>query len=806
VNSQGAALRRCIAGWLATVAASAALFAVLHGREFYLRAAGVATLVAVLGALGRAIRMPASFVALVQLTASFFYLVATYASDQARSGFLPNTATIDRMRALWTGGFDQFDKITPPVTPTPEIAFIAVSGVAVAAVLVDVLAAGYRQTALAGLPLLTLYVVPVSVRPDEVAWYLFAAPALAFLLLLAADSRDRLLAWGVPIGGRAEAGAGSRGPNQLSRMSRRIGVAVLSLSVVIPAATPRLTHGAFGSKGVGDAKGKTISTLNPLVTMRRDLVRPADVDLLTMRTTADRPSDQYLRTVTLDEFDGVEWKAGRREVHTFNNLPDVQGLSPSVSTSPVLTQITAAPTLQSDYLPMTFPATKLDLTGEWRLDDLTDNVVSHKGRKQISGTHWTVQSLDIALTKKDVVNATPTGNYLTRYLRLPEDIPTVVKETARRVTKGANNPLEIGAALQAWFREPGNFVYDLSTAPGSGNNALVEFLRDRRGYCEQFAATMAVMARQLGVPARVNVGFTAGRLADDGLSRTISAHDAHAWPELWIPNVGWMRFEPTPGSANSNPSAPNFAPLLGKGVQDPDRNDDKNEDKQNDKPQDAAAGAGGNQGPGDGGQTQAQPTPVPCEAGTHFNSATAGCDPDLAVWWKRWWKWELLGAALLLLLAAPALSRELIRRRRWLVAGRSRSGSEVAEIAWQELGDDAVDLGLVWPAARTPRRTLAEVGADARLTAEGLAALSLLCAAVERSRYAREGVSGVDPARMRTAVLVVATQLGVRAGRWRRFVAKVAPASVWFGIRESLAGAATRRARPRQGLNTQASG
>lgn len=801
MNSQGAELRRCLAGWLATLAASASLFAVLQGRDWFVRAAGVATVIAVLGAAGRAARVPRALLPLIQAAAGFIYLVVAFVSDQARDGFLPTHETLDRIRQMWTGGFDQFDRIVPPVTPTPEITFIAVSGVAAAALLVDMLAASYRQTALAGLPLLALYVVPVSVRPDEVSAWLFLAPAVAFLLLLAADSRDRLLGWGVPIGGRTEAGAVGRGPNQMSRMSRRIGVTVLSLSVVIPAAAPRLTHGAFGAKGVGDAKGKTISTLNPLVTMRRDLVRSADVDLLTMRTTSAHPSEVYLRTVTLDEFDGEEWKAARREVHAFNNLPQVAGLSPAVATTPVVTDITADASLQSDYLPMPFPPTKLTLTGEWRLDDLTDNVVSHKGRTQISGLHWSVQSLDLAPTKKDIANTPPSSEYLQSYLQLPTNLPALVKDTALRETKGANNALEIGAALQAWFRQPGNFTYDLRTAPGSGNGALVDFLRDRRGYCEQFAATMAVMARQLGVPARVNVGFTAGRLAADGLSRTISAYDAHAWPELWIPNLGWTRFEPTPGSANSNPSAPSWLPVTGRGVQDPQ--DDKQSDEPTSQPQDATP-VGGGAGLGDGGgQPDQAPGSEACDPGTRLNNKTQICEDIPAVWWKRWWKWELAGLGLLLLLAAPAVLRVLIRRRRWAVAGRSRSGSEVAEIAWRELADDAVDLGILWPAARTPRRTLAEVSAEGRLTVEGVAALGLLSSAVERSRYARDVPAGVDPARMRTAVLVVSTQLGVAAGEWRRFLAVVAPASIWFTVRAGGQRLATAVAAQRAALRPQ---
>ena len=61
----------------------------------------------------------------------------------------------------------------------------------------------------------------------------------------------------------------------------------------------------------------------------------------------------------------------------------------------------------------------------------------------------------------------------------------------------------------------------------------------------QFASTMAVMARTLGIPARVAVGFAPGeKLAKGGY--LVGAHDAHAWPELYFQGVGWVRFEPTP--------------------------------------------------------------------------------------------------------------------------------------------------------------------------------------------------------------------------------------------------------------------
>ena len=115
----------------------------------------------------------------------------------------------------------------------------------------------------------------------------------------------------------------------------------------------------------------------------------------------------------------------------------------------------------------------------------------------------------------------------------------------RARSRGTHRPGSIGRSRSTqWFTGPGSsFTYDLSTAPGNGDDALVEFLTSgRRGYCEQFASAMAVMLRTLGVPARVAVGFTGGR--DAAGARSVGTADAHAWVEAWFPGAGWTTFDP----------------------------------------------------------------------------------------------------------------------------------------------------------------------------------------------------------------------------------------------------------------------
>ena len=129
------------------------------------------------------------------------------------------------------------------------------------------------------------------------------------------------------------------------------------------------------------------------------------------------------------------------------------------------------------------------------------------------------------------------------FLGLPDDVPDTVSDTAAEVTAGATTDYDRLIALQNWFRD--NFEYSTEVQSGHGNDAIENFLQIRKGYCEQFAATFAVMARTLGIPSRVAVGYTQGRLRSDGWY-SVLGRNSHAWPEIWFDGIGWVDFEPTP--------------------------------------------------------------------------------------------------------------------------------------------------------------------------------------------------------------------------------------------------------------------
>ena len=118
--------------------------------------------------------------------------------------------------------------------------------------------------------------------------------------------------------------------------------------------------------------------------------------------------------------------------------------------------------------------------------------------------------------------------------------------TALELASGAATPYAAVVAIETWLRSTGGFVYDeLPPEPAAGLPPLADFVeRSRSGYCQQFAGSMALMLRFLGIPARVAAGFTSGEYRDGAW--VVTDHNAHAWVEVWFPGYGWLTFDPTP--------------------------------------------------------------------------------------------------------------------------------------------------------------------------------------------------------------------------------------------------------------------
>jgi hypothetical protein len=134
------------------------------------------------------------------------------------------------------------------------------------------------------------------------------------------------------------------------------------------------------------------------------------------------------------------------------------------------------------------------------------------------------------------------------YLRLP-DLDRKVADLARQVTSSATNNYDRAAAIQNYLRS--NFRYTLDPSAIEPKNPIVSFLfKSRSGFCEYFAAAMAVMLRTLNIPSRLVNGFQTGSYNRVGKDFVVRARDAHSWVEVYFPKYGWITFDPTPADPN----------------------------------------------------------------------------------------------------------------------------------------------------------------------------------------------------------------------------------------------------------------
>ncbi|MBE2236237.1 MAG: transglutaminase domain-containing protein [Caldilineaceae bacterium] len=134
-----------------------------------------------------------------------------------------------------------------------------------------------------------------------------------------------------------------------------------------------------------------------------------------------------------------------------------------------------------------------------------------------------------------------------RYLQLPDSLPGRVRTLARDiVTKaGATSPYDQAAALELWLRV--NIKYnDQINAPAPGRDGVDYMLFEtEEGYCDYYASAFAVMARSLGIPARIVTGFAQGQFDSQRGLYVVRQYHAHTWAEIYFPNYGWIQFEPT---------------------------------------------------------------------------------------------------------------------------------------------------------------------------------------------------------------------------------------------------------------------
>ena len=710
-------------GGLATLAAASALGSVFDGYGWLFPVLGGIAVVVLLSELVRWSPLPAAFGPLLAAAGVTCYITAAYAGATAYGHVIPSADSLHALATVARAGFHDVHKLSTPVPTHRGLVLLAVVGMAAVALVVDLLAVTMRRAAVAGLPLLATFALCTSVAEHGAGWVPFVIGTVGYLWLLLADSRDRLSRWGRPLGFETEGRPHFTWsdqevmPSPLSVMGRRIGLSAIAVGVIVPLLIPGLRGGIpHGSTGLGFGHGSSKTfTVNPIVTIRGQLTSSEAQPVMQVRTTDPEPG--YLRMTSLDKFDGNSFAPS-----TLVQPPESQvsrGITTPVLDGPVRVTQVAVGNLDVPWLPLPTQVTSVEVPGDWRYDAGSNTVFS--ARTGTEGLQYSAEFVRPKPSAAELQQAVAPDPAMRPYLDLPS-IPQSVRAKTAEVVAGARTPFDKAVAIQR-FLTSSPFIYDLRVTDGDSTNALADFLlKTHRGFCQQYASAMAVMARLQGIPSRVAVGFTRGD-ARPGHIYQITTHDAHAWPELYFSGYGWLPFEPTP-RADGQAQTPSYTI-----------------EQTNNGGAGANGGAnGGNNGKGGSAQNNADrfnKHNLLDQQSDQFGTATGDspAQPQGPSHARRNATIVVL-AVLLVVLIAPSLVRIAQRRRRWRNA---HTPAERASVAWAELRASAIDARAGWIDGLTPRATARVLRAEsAGIDAADVAALDRIVAAVQRAWYARD--------------------------------------------------------------------
>jgi transglutaminase-like putative cysteine protease len=766
--------RLTVTAAVATVLASVALYPLITRLSWFWAGVGAVIVAAAIGAVTRLRTLPVIVCLLASLAGLILYLNALFAGPESFYRLIPTRASAHHLIWLAERANAETAKFAPPIPTTPGIVLLAAGGIGIVAIATDLLAVRLRRPALAGLPLLVLFCVPMTTIANP-GWVsevvVFSLGIAGYLALLSADGREQVRVWGRlvrPWPGREEPG----GPDtrQLTAAGRRVGFAAVVLALCVPLILPslrehRLFHGSGSGVG-GHGYTGSLSLPNPLVQMNQQLRTPHPETILTYHTGDLAPP--YLQVYVLGRLGTSDWSLAPPAASATvggGTLPAVPGLTTHTPARTIRETITlgsalAASKNQVSYLPVPYAPRRVNLPGDWRAE--RNSLSVYTTTTSLAGLQYTVTSADVDPLPQQLrlAAAPPAAEH--GYLAVPQPFQQLLALT-RHVTAGQSSAYGKAVALQEWFTEPGNFTYSLATSLPPGPSGLINFVtKTRRGFCEQFAFAMAVMARLAGIPSRVVVGYTQGVDAGNGVWQ-VRTSDAHAWPELYFKGAGWLRFEPTPSGTDgvagqATASAPAYSfPPAGSIVPTP-------------QPTPSASTPGAirpSAGPSRGGLGPGLKKPG---AG---GGPGAGAPAPLPI--------ELLVIVVLLAAAVtPRAARSLIRQRRWF---RAADDAGRANAAWLELRDDLADHRITCRASESPRALARRLGVSLGFGAAEREALERIARAEERARYAPTPLAS---AQLRGDVTTVRRAMAKGRSLPVRLAAIVLPASVLAPARAAL--------------------
>ncbi|MFL5737197.1 MAG: DUF3488 and DUF4129 domain-containing transglutaminase family protein [Actinomycetota bacterium] len=452
------------------------------------------------------------------------------------------------------------------VSPTPALPplfLAAVTAMWAAAFSAHALLVRAGSPILAMLPAVALVGFADTVLDDSGRPFFAVVFLLGVLATFLADSVRRLRLWG-PIW--QWEGRSGRSRSVPFRGATRVAVIAIGTAVLLPGLLPGFGAGPLVDLNSGNGE----THIDPFVSIQATLLQKQPQTLFTVES----PIQSYWRMLSLDRFDATHstWDTSDPKVTDGSAIAEgalalpgepAGGLPGTPTRSmglvpPVTQTITVRSPMHEGetWLPMAFAPQGVSFPSSIRYD--ADLVTAFAPHAVDAGTRYTVTSEVSEPTRNDLEQVPPVAEWSSpppaRYVSLPSALPQYLDRLAHEIVEeaGATTPFDQALAIQNYLRSE-RFIYNLHADYSADPNSLVDFLtKTHAGMCQQFAGSMAVLVRELGLPARVAVGYRPGNVLDPAHPDvyTVTTEQLHAWVEVLLPGYGWIAFEPTKGISN----------------------------------------------------------------------------------------------------------------------------------------------------------------------------------------------------------------------------------------------------------------
>jgi hypothetical protein len=760
--------RMTLTAALASALSSTALYPLFTGSAWFYAGLGAILTVTAAGTLSRLRTLPVLVCLAISVAGLLLYLNLVFEARHSWLRLIPAPGTLSRLWALAGTGFTDLSGAAPPAPERSGLVLLAVGGIAIAALLTDLIAVRLRATALAGLPLLVLFTVPIAINAQHHSvgtLVVFCLATTGYLAMLSADGRERIRVWGRLVSLWRSGGGATPDTRPLAAAGRRVGLTSVVLALCVPLVMPGLHPARWFSSGQGTgggtagAGGPSISLTLPSDLKQTIAELDGPVTPVFSYTTTDEPlwaSDPpYFRQVVYDNLSDVSgWTTSdyTAQETLATVLPRAQGLDAAVmadaKTVAIAVDVVAKGGLSSEsertFLPVPYPPSQVSPPpGLWAADP---ELMVFSQDTSVPVKTYEVTSQLVDPSGPQLNQAAPPPPSLAPDEQLPQSYQ-VLKQIAEAETRGATTEYQKVDQLAAWLSSS---PFSYGPAPYFDSAAgLVKFLtKTRTGECVQYAYALTVLARSLGIPARLVAGYTEG--SHTSANRwAVRSDDAHAWTEVYFSGYGWITFEATPAGGDGTAHAAGYQ-TRPPAIRHPG-------------PSPSASAAGHSGGPG------GSPGHHPLNDSGPGGSLSAG--PAGSPWAAIL---LTMAAAVALMFLAPALGRRGRGRWRWMHAADDAGR---AHAAWREFRDDLRDYGLGY-APSEPPRTLADRIAS-RLPEPTREAVRRLALAEERASYAARPSGSAtlrrDLATARRGVMASAR----RSTRWR---ARIFPVSVLTAV------------------------